>query len=266
MAKQFYSSFVLAALFFALQIIPSRATDQSADSLSMLARAKQLEDLRSDSTVPFVLQAQIRASFSKGPATGEYKLTWLADDRWREVLTLGDFRRVRDGVSGGYQQIRSLEYQPQVIFDIDQTLDFASVLQMTSNETAGKVHRRKIAGIEMSCVEIHTKAEVMKEICTDPATGLVVHAVIQSIGISATIDYSGSITLASKKFPSKVTVKRSNEFAMEITNIRLEPLFGTSDPLPAVDPLHSEFWRDCRGGMPAELLNRPVSPGFKDAA
>src|SRR5208283_909698 len=127
--------------FFLAGLLPIWADDQPGDPLFMIARAKQLEELRSYTTVPFVLEAKLEATSGKKELAGEYKLIWWKSDRWQEVVALADFRRTRDGVSDGYWQARTGEYQPQIIFDLDEVLDVTSILQLDPREAAGQAKK-----------------------------------------------------------------------------------------------------------------------------
>jgi TonB family protein len=241
------------------------AGDQAVDSSVILARARKLEELRSDFSGPFTLTGELKAAFGKKKVNGEYKLIWWAPNRWRESLVLGDFQRVREGVNDGYRQVRSLEYQPQVIFDLDKILDVGPMLQIGPRETASKARKRKIDGVELSCVEIHLKSGIDRELCFDPATDLLVHAELQSTGAPGAtrpdVEYSGGIALGDKKFPSNATITRGQDFSVEVSNIRLEAISADPSAAPATDPQSSEFWRDCRDSTPAELVD-VVSPRF----
>ena len=250
---------VIALLVFT-QVLPIFAGDQPVDSIAILAQARKLEELRMDPASPFLLDATIQAHFVKGTITGQYAISWWAANRWREVLTLADFQRIRDGVDGGYRQVRPWDYQPQVIFDIDKVFDVSAILELAPKETAKKVRKRKIAGVELSCIEIASKVRSTRDLCFDPATGVLVHAELSPIntteGTRFIVDYSGFIPLGERKFASKVTLTRPDGFSMEVSISRLEAISGASSPAPAVDP-HSEFWQACEVGIPAELVNQP---------
>lgn len=256
---------LLAALvLFIPQTHGMFAGDQPVDSMAIVAQALKLEDLRGGSIVPFALQAGIKVESGKREIPGQYSLNWWAPNHWREILALGDFQRNRVGVDGGYNQVRSVEYQPQAIFDIDKILDWASSLRITAKETVSKTRRRKIAGMELSCVQVSNKKYVTKELCFDLATGLLLHAEFSELGTPAsarsTVDYSGIISLGDRKFPSKVTFKRGGGFSMEVSITLLQSDSESANAAPIADP-HSEFWPDCRGSAPAEALTM-VQPRY----
>jgi len=195
----------------------------------ILERARKLEGI-SDSGTPFLMQATIKAAIGEKEFTGEYKLNWSGPHRWREILVLADFRRIRYGVDDGYRQLRSLEYQPEVIFDLDKMLGVDSMLRIGPRETAREVRTRRIDGVALSCIEIGGKNIVDRELCFDPATGLLVRANLDPQAAPAAadvpiVDYFGTLIFSDKKFPSRVRIRRGRGFSMELAIDKLEPAF-----------------------------------------
>ena len=257
--------FLATAASFLIEALPIRASDQPVESVAMLARARKLEELRADSSVPLLLRAQVKSSFDKTEVPGQYELTWWEPNHWRERVILGEFQRFREGVIGGYRQVRRWEYQPRVIFDLDQILDVASLLGIGPQETVKKARTLKIKGAAFSCVEIDLKGEAVRQLCFDPETGLLVHAELESLSRLAVVDYAGVIALADKKFPAKVRIKRGNAFWMEVSIGSLEQLSGKLDAAPFVDAQDSEFWQSCKDSISPELKNK-VQPEFPRVA
>jgi TonB family protein len=262
--------FLAAAASFVVGAPPLRAADQPLESLAILNRARTLEELRAESSVPLLLRAQIKSSFDKREVPGQYELSWWGPNRWHETVVLGDFRRFREGVIGGYRQVRTWEYEPQVIFDLDKILDVGSILQIGPLEIVRKARKRKIAGIALSCVEIGQKNGASRDLCFDPATGLLVHAELEpGFGLASErrpiVDYSQGVPLSDKIFPSKVRIQRGKEFWMEVTIASLQKLSGEPDPTPFVDPKDSELWQSCRDSVPAELKGA-VQPNYPEDA
>lgn len=262
--------FLAGAASFVVGALPIRAADQPVESLAILNRARTLEELRAESSVPLLLRAQIKSSFDKREVPGQYELTWWGPNRWHEAVVLGEFRRFREGVIGGYRQVRTWEYEPQVIFDLDKILDVGSVLQIGPLETVRKARTRKIAGAALSCVEIGQKGGGARDLCFDPATGLLVHAELQpGPGLASErrpiVDYSHAIPLSDKEFPSKIRIQRGKEFWMEVSVESLQELSGKPDATPFVDPKDSELWQSCRDNVPAELKGA-VQPNYPEDA
>lgn len=230
----------------------------------MLARARQLEHLRTTSAAPFLLQAEIRATIDKKEISGSYKLLWWSPDRWQEYVVLGDFRRTRDGVTDGYWQLRSLDYQPQIIFDLDRLLNIPSMLEIHAGETVRKARMRKFAGISLPCVEIDRAGVPVKDLCFDPATGLLIHAEIGKPGLGTTIfDYSGAIVISTDQFPDRLRLQRGTDLSIELSIDHLQQVTNVQPPQQMSGSKDFEFWRSCQDPT-LEILEKTVAPDYPE--
>jgi hypothetical protein len=243
-----------------LLAMPSRTRgedrDTAADGQALLDRVRALQDLKGEGGTPFVLYAQIRAMQDKTEATGTYTLKWLARNRWHEELRLAEFTRIRDGVDGGYRQVRSVDFQPRVIDTIDQMLNIPDVTKLTPQEHPGAVTTRNDGDRELTCLEIDLESHASREICVESATGAVARA---GSGAEES-SYSGSIAIGTKVFPSKLIAPRTDDFTVEIDVTDLEEFHGDANSLPSPRP-EAEFWGSCEDEKPPEALYRS-SPIF----
>jgi hypothetical protein len=258
-----------------MALLPARADDQAGESLTMIARARQLEDLRADGAVPFVLLAQIKATKAKQEIDGTYSLTWVSANRWHEELLLGGFRRIRDGVEGGYRQVRESDSSPMVIFRVEETLDIEKAMQLSPEAQTRSARKRKVGSRVLSCVELRREEFVEnKELCFDPTSGLLAHSEHNCLGLETicTLDYAGSMELGDKKFPSQIRSRSPSdsgyavdELSIEITMASLKAFSGSEASLPIADPARSEFWPACRDEIPAKAVNVPPLVFFDKA-
>jgi hypothetical protein len=252
-------AFVAGVAWLLMALLPARADDQAGGAPALLARAQQLEDLRADGAVPFVLHAQIKATRGKQRVDGTYSLTWLDANRWHEELVLADFRRIRDGVEGGYLQVRNSDSPQEVIFRVDQTLDITKAMQLSPEAQARDVRRHKIGGAVLACVEFRSRDSMEKDLCFDPMSGLLVRSKLKCPGweTDCTVDYAGSVELGDRRFPSQIRSRSPDELSIEITVASLKAFSGSAVSLPVADPARSEFWRACRDEIPAKAVNIP---------
>jgi hypothetical protein len=257
--------FAVAALFMIVALLgaaaPARSDDKTAEFAAVLDRARTLEDLRGEGGVPFVLRARIQTENDSGPMEGTYSLKWFAANRWHEELRLGSFKRVRDGVGGGYRQIRSLDFQPQAIFDVDRLLSGVPRVKVTPKESAGNAHERKVNGVDMSCIEIRARDSAGRDFCFDPASGLLVRTEVKSPrGDEIEVcEFGGVTALGAKKFPAQMKLERPFEKPVTVDIEELGTASGDANSLPIIDAARSEFWGTCSDPTPA-VLTHHVSP------
>ena len=231
--------------------------DTSADSLALLAHAKQLQDLRAEGDSPFRLRAHIEVKVNKSETQGEYGLIWQAPNRWREEMKLGDFGRLRVGAGGGYWQERTIDYQPEIIFDLDEFIFAAEVLEVRPTETVDKPKSRKIDDITVSCVEIRGKRSLERELCFDPAGGVLLHAnfperALHGATVNKTVDFSDVQPFGDKQIVRNIRIERPGRYQMRISFTSLAPT-SEIDATAFAQPAHSEFWQGCGEGSSAEI-------------
>ena len=253
------------ATFLFLAGYTDRADEPPTESAVMLARARQLEHLRTTSAAPFLLQAEIRAAIGKKEISGSYKLLWWSSDRWQESVVLGDFRRMRDGVTDGYWQPRSLDYQPQIIFDLDGLLNIPSLLEIRAGEKVRKARMRKFPGISLPCVEIDRAGVAARDLCFDPATGLLIHAETAKPGSDGTVfDYSDAIVISTNQFPAKLRLQSGKDLSIELSIDHLQSVSGVQPPHPMSGSKDFEFWHSCQDPTLA-ILENTVAPDYPEA-
>ncbi len=255
------------ALFFALVATLVNADEFPAESGELLARARKLERLRTGSATPFLLQAEITASFNNKQIPGSYKLLWWGPNRWQEATVLGDFRRMRDGVTDGYWQLRSMDYQPQMVFDFERLLDIPSLLEVRPRDAVRKPRMRKVADALMSCVEVDRGGAFTKELCFDTGSGLLAHAesteTTQPNSDRIVFDYAKAISISTNQFPSKLRLQRGKDFSLEVTVGHLQAASGIQAPPAMSGSEHFEFWRSCED-MTAAILENKTAPQIPD--
>jgi TonB family protein len=250
---------------FILAVYPIRGNEPATESAEMLARARNLEHLRTTFAAPFLLEAEIRVEIGKREIPGSYKLLWWSPDRWQESVVLGDFRRMRDGVADGYWQLRPLDYEPQIIFDLDRLLNIPSLLEIHRGEEARKSRMRKFAGISLPCVEIDRAGVAARDLCFDPATGLLIHAETANPGSDKTVfDYSDAIVIATNQFPGKLRLQNGKDLSIELSIGHLQSVSGVQPPEPMSGSKDFEFWHSCQEPTPAILENK-VAPDYPEA-
>jgi TonB family protein len=260
---------LVATLTFLGRPIRQLADDRPAETLALLHRAAQLEDLRSEGNPLYRLHAHIEVKGKKGEAHGEYGLVWQAPNRWREELKIGDFGRLRVGTDGGFYQVRSVDYQTQMIFDFDKMMDVESILRVQPDETTSRVKSRKINGNPLSCAQILLQAAMARELCFDPASGVHLHAEFPQDSPPGAkdhvaVDYLDVRPSGDKQIPRRIRLGRPGRYTLEISLQSLESLSEINSTTFA-EPARSEFWGHCRDSSSAGVPYKKM-PEYPAAA
>jgi TonB family protein len=238
------------------------------ESEAILKRASDMERLRTDATEAFEMRAAIKLYVGKRTVDGEYMLDWSGPDHWQETLTLAKFQRVRTGVAGGYWQTRSMDYQPQEVFDVDRLFDVPAILRLAPGEVARKTQKRKINKLDMSCVEVYLNGYLTRELCFDPGSGLLLHAEMAPLGTPFEapyiVDYSGKVDFAGRTVPSVARFTRTDQNAVEIAITQLSAASTRNAPAQGAAP-KAEFWASCEDAPPA-TISHYVTPRYPDGA
>jgi TonB family protein len=243
-----------ASLFF--ECSAAQGDSEAVESAALLERAKSLEDLRAEGGSPFLLRASLKFTNPKGQAEGTYLLIWLTQNRWHEEVRLGDFSRVRDGVDGGYQQIRSWDYESQIISNINHVLNPARLLRLEASESVEKARNRKIGDQLLPCVDVRDGNAKRKELCFNPTTGaLALATLINSTQGDETSEYGDETPIGMYKFPRDIKSRRTGGVSLKVSVTELSARSLETTSLPVPDMAKSEFWGTCQDIKPAHLVH-----------
>jgi TonB family protein len=233
----------------------------AADAL--IEKAHLMENLRGDGGKPFLFRATVTIQRGKQQSAGEYGLNWWSGERWQETVKLADFGRGREGVQGGYWQSRTVDYQPEAIFDMDLALDPAAILRLGSNEAIVKLSEDKNHGNALSCVGIGKK-QIWKTLCFEQSSGRLVR-VQMGIPDERTIEYSDFKSLldfspdGGKQFPGTITVAHKVGDPLKISVTKISSL-TTAAPDVAKGP-QSEFWLGCEDAS-VPIVDKQTFPRY----
>lgn len=146
--------------------------DDTAGPESLLAQARKLQNVWSDGTPAVKVRAEIAIFDAKGKTVpGQYVVTWISPSRWREELEIANYKRLRVHDSKGYWQQSTLNFQPEIIFQLDSILDFKAVLKIGTKQSLGKVKTRDKDGVRQKCIEVKWTTGTEHVLCFDEASG-----------------------------------------------------------------------------------------------
>lgn len=163
-------------VIFACLLLPGACwggNNQDATSPdALISRLRPVQDLWAEGTPPVVVQADLQVPDAKGNvARGNYILNWVSPSKWREEIRLGNYVRVRVGNAKGYWQKSSLNYQPEIIFQLDTLLQLRKSTRVHSTETLGKIKNRESDGIAQQCTEVKQKLGTDRMLCFNRTNG-----------------------------------------------------------------------------------------------
>jgi len=239
------------------------------DPQALLAKARELEDLRVDGKSTLRLQAELHAIGPNGAlAQGAYQLIWVSGSRWREEISFGNYYLLRVGDTKGFWEKSPINYMPEIAFQLDRLLDVRKVLEINSKQTLGKtkVHGKN-AG-RQSCTEVRWQSNSDRILCFD-ATGLL-EAVEYPTGEHeetaelSRIEYDSFQTVGSKQIPYEV---RGFQGTKMVTSVKFTVVEEIRDADPAIFkvPPGADFWEHCESEQAAELKVK-AQPEYPESA
>lgn len=250
---------------------PLAAQDIAPTTNDLLARALQLEDLRVAGLPPLDFRAQLEVTVADGKtASGDYSLQWVSPSQAKEEISFANFQRVRLLTANGYWQNRNLEYQPEVIFQIDTLLELKSVLKLGFGETLGKVREKKQGAVRLSCVEKKQAGTRKQELCFDPSNGTLLSVEFptsshQHAPEITRIEYSDFKPWEGKLLPHEIQAWGSGKSVARIRVLHVRNLDNVSST-SFEPPKNAEFWTSCTDTISPAKLENPVQPHYPPRA
>ncbi|HTU33461.1 MAG TPA: energy transducer TonB [Candidatus Acidoferrum sp.] len=240
--------------FFAWWLLPlialGGAKKPEISPEALIGRARSQEILWQKGTPPTVMRADLQLSDGKGGwVRGEYRFYWMSLSQWREEIRFGDYYRVRTGGEKGYWQTSNLEYQPEVIFDVDKLVSLKKALRIGGQETLSKVQTRRMGGASEHCAEVRGRSRRDSTLCFDGSGGelLTIDYPVTEPGNPSEIsrvEYSSFKPVETRSIPFEIQGFHGRRPALVITITKIEAMpehdLGLFQPPPK-----SEFWASC---------------------
>jgi TonB family protein len=182
------------------------------DYQSVFARAAERADLRTLSSLPFVLQ--IRFELLDGPhwILGTYTRTWLAQDKWREEVTVGTYHRIEFGGTNGFWRIRSAASEPHVIRILDRLISTTLIIKQHSEFTVTGTSQEELAGNTYTVVSGRWMGSAVWKYYFDVSTG----ELRRSQQGALDFEYSDFRPVLNKWFPSKMRASQGGVLLVKV--------------------------------------------------
>lgn len=164
----------LTALCLLLIAQTAKAASPSDEALTVLDRAANATRLRSPESAPFVLTGRIiLEGLATGSVEGDYRLVWLAPERWREDVSVPGFsqQRVMDGQQGW--QRRSTANMPYRLIQLNGLLELTYGATANPKSQVKLLRKESSDGSARACVESTSPgSRRIEKWCFDPVTGI----------------------------------------------------------------------------------------------
>lgn len=237
---------------------------------SLVARASKSQDFWSDGTPPVKVRTAIEIVDAKGKTTpGQYLVTWISPSRWREELEIANYKRLRVHDGQGYWQQSTLDFQPEIIFQLDSILDLKTALKIGTKQVLGKLKTRDKDGVQQRCVEVKQATGTERILCFDEANSSLMSVEYPRLENQippeiARVEYSAFNKLGDKRIPYEMTAFHGRTVVVKAKITDVTPVTEIDAKLFSPPP-NAEFWPQCDDVQSPELVNR-VQPRFPTTA
>ena len=256
---------VVSALLFPGFGIPA-TTATVSDASALMADALKQEDLFATDARDIDLHAKLEFAIGGGKvAAGDYTLERVSKSQSREEIKFANFSRIIIRESKGYWQKRTTDYQPEVIFLLEDLLNFGRVLNLAPGESIGKITNRKQDATTLACVEVKLSGEPARKLCFDQT-----HNVLASVDYFAAphqnppevtrVEYSEFVAADGHLFPGQFRAFSGRKIILAFIVSGFARL-AKVDPDWFVPPANAEFWPNCEEPRNAKLITR-VQPDY----
>lgn len=198
-------------------LTPAAAKDKKQqEAEALLAKARELSDIRCEGCPPFRLRTQVRF-YKRDQSTtsmviGSYVLLWQSKSRWREEVTFPDMHSLRWGLEGKVWREDSFEYPPLRVTQLDRLMSFP-VRLMPIEEIKFKIFQKKDAGGSPPvCVEKQIRWGSLGLQCFDTTSG----ALVREDGLDGTYEYADHLAVGTKTFPRDLRALQEGNVAVQV--------------------------------------------------
>lgn len=251
-------------------IARATANGDAPNPEALLSRARLIEETWPEGTPPMSLRAELQVLDSNRHLDqGQYTFDWVSTSRWKEVIHIGPYERLRIGDAQGYWQESKPSYQPELIFLFDKLLRLKEALKLLPKETLTKVKTHEKAGVRQDCTEVKWQPGTDRILCFDTANGTLLsidypeNDNILPHEISRT-EYSAFTPVAGRLVPYEIRAMQGRKVILSVKILEISKILHENPALFKVPP-DAEFWASCNDLHEAELVNR-VQPKYPKIA
>lgn len=255
----------MVSLFY--NVSPAGISETASQAPGILAEALDHEDIWAAGSASVELRAKIELAVQKGKvANGDYTRLWVSPSQSREEINFANFNRTRVQQANGYWQKRSIEYEPEAIFQMERIMNLKSVFQLSPGESLGKKGDKKGGAASITCLEVKRGEQVNRKLCFDQSQGVLLSVDYptqphkQPPDISR-IEYSDFTSLESHVFPGRIKALSGRKTVAAFTVIKLAKVENFKPALFSDLP-GAQFWHTCGDNLQKGKLLNHVQPEY----
>jgi TonB family protein len=248
--------------------VNSAANSETATQVpELLDQALKREYIWAAGAPSVELRAKLELALEKGKvAIGDYTRLWVSPSQSREEINFANFNRTRVRQANGYWQKRSIDYEPEAIFQIERILNLKSVLELSAGEWLGKKGDKKGGATSITCVEVKRGEQIDRKLCFDQTQGVLVsvdyptHPHIQPPEISR-VEYSDFTALESYIFPGRIRALSGRKTVAAFTVVKFAKIENLN-PASFGNLQGAQFWQTCGDDLQKWKLLNSVQPEY----
>ena len=246
--------------------IASSAADLRSESEALLARARELSDIRALGRPGFHLRGVLRlVDVPNGPVEGTYEESRDPKGHWRRTIEVPDFKysMVETGDGRRIWHVGTQPYPPYFEFRLRQLLSMSRGPLIPRGEAVTNISTRTIQGRRVNCI-LSKRKNIKREMCFDASTGVLVREQERVGDNKWTFGYFNYAPFGTKTIPRLVRQLEQNKTFVELEVVELNT---ATEPKPELfaRPAKAVEWPACDDPAPPVALEMP-KPRMPSAA
>jgi TonB family protein len=216
--------------------LPCTARRENQAAAELIAKAKQIMDIRAPGSPPFRLTEHLRALSSTGGwEEGDYTLIWGTLDRWRDEITFADFHEIRFAREGKVWSLRNQRFGPAIPMRVRLLSNWSSALPLPkSYERLGRIRDSGEGQKVTRCVRLTGPWSLTAELCFDVNQGYFLRQSTHFNGVDEETLLNNYVPLGQHLIPKEYRSGPRGRSTLEV-------IVTEAEILPAVDPSQFEF-------------------------
>lgn len=236
MRNQIRVSTVLIVILTASSAVPAKDKKQQ-EAEALLAKARELHDIRCDGCKPFRLKAEIRSYEDAGKTVdGTYVLYWASKDKWRDEITWPDYNEAQVCLGDKIWRRHSSRFRPRSAGWVLGQLNLGAHLEKVINTRINEVIVKDLSSGSSICAAFTSGGVSLLDLrCFLRDSAHLVHEETPF----ETLDYHEHVPFAGRIYPRRILQFAKGSLSREIRvkelQVSQEWATGLFEPLTGPD-------------------------------